>query len=316
MKRSSASGLILAILGICGQIDSAAALLSIPVGYVRAAHAQHLPADQAYLAALSRSGVKLDNGCLQPWPWTLSIGSVTTHYLTRAEAHGALVAALGQGISDIKVGLMQVDAISADQRSLNDLLEPATNLMLGLANLQPVADASIKYLKQRYQRYGLAGFCQREARLSSAKYKAKTSKNRLRHKHIAYLVRHLAGQFQVDPALVMAVINQESGFNAAALSNKKAQGLMQLMPQTALRFGVRDPFDPEDNIRGGVAYLHWLLRHFEGNVALTLAGYNAGENAVDRYQGIPPYPETRHYVRSIMANYPNAQHPVPPPTRS
>jgi soluble lytic murein transglycosylase-like protein len=88
------------------------------------------------------------------------------------------------------------------------------------------------------------------------------------------------------------------------------------MPQTALRFGVRHPFEAKDNIRGGIAYLHWLLRHFNGNVALVLAGYNAGEQAVERYQGIPPYVETQHYVRAIMANYPSSHHPIPPPVSS
>jgi Transglycosylase SLT domain len=314
MKRAPYYHLLLVLLGFSGQIDGAAAVVSVPVGYVRAANDRHLTPEYVYLAALSRSGVRLDNGCLQPWPWTLTVGPVTTHYLTRAEAHAALVAALAQDAGDIKVGLMQVAALSAGRHRLNELLEPATNLMLGLVNLNPGADSALQALRQRYRRHGLAGFCQRGARAAPVRFK--TSKNRLAHGHIAGLVRHLAGQFQVDPALVMAVIHQESGFNAAALSNKKAQGLMQLMPQTALRFGVRHPFDPEDNIRGGIAYLHWLLRHFGGNVALVLAGYNAGENAVDRYRGIPPFPETRHYVRCIMANYPNAQHPIPPPVSS
>jgi soluble lytic murein transglycosylase-like protein len=313
MKRAPYHPLLLVLLGICGQIDSAAANLAVPVGYVRAANAHHITPEYAYLAALSRSGVKLDNGCLQPWPWTLTVGAVTTHYPTRAEAHRALLASLSQDNATVKVGLMQVDAQNADPRRLNDLLEPAANLLLGLG-LQSSTDTAVRALRQRYRRFGLAGFCQPRGKFAPVRFKAST--NRLRHRQIADLVRQLAGQFQVDPALVMAVIHQESGFNTAALSAKKAQGLMQLMPQTALRFGVRHPFDPEDNIRGGIAYLHWLLRHFGGNVALVLAGYNAGENAVDRYRGIPPYPETRHYVRCIMANYPNAQHPIPPPVSS
>jgi Transglycosylase SLT domain len=313
MKLTTTSCLILVFLALSGHIDRAAALANLPVGYVRAAYAQNLTPEYAYLTALSRSGVRLDNGCLQPWPWTLTVGAVTRHYPTRAGAHAALIAALNWGNSDIQVGLMQINARNTGPRNLNDLLEPATNLLIGLANLNPGAETAIQPLRQRFQRQGLAGFCQPMAKLTAARYPAKARKKRFHQLQVAKWVRHLAGPFQVDPALVMAVIDQESGFNPAALSNKKAQGLMQLMPDTAQRFGVRQPFDPKDNIRGGIAYLHWLLRHFQGNVALTLAGYNAGEKAVDRYQGIPPYPETQHYVRRIMANYPKAQHPVPLP---
>jgi hypothetical protein len=113
------------------------------------------------------------------------------------------------------------------------------------------------------------------------------------------LVRFLAPDYGLDPTLVLAVIEVESNFNPKALSPKNAQGLMQLIPQTAARFGVRDAWDPEQNVRGGMAYLRWLLEHFDGDVRLALAAYNAGENAVQRYGGVPPYPETRTYLRRI-----------------
>ena len=113
------------------------------------------------------------------------------------------------------------------------------------------------------------------------------------------LVRTLAPEFRLDPALVLAVIRVESNFDASAHSPKNAQGLMQLIPETAERFGVRDVWDPVDNLRGGMAYLRWLLDHFRGDVKLALAGYNAGEGAVERHQGIPPYAETQEYVRRI-----------------
>jgi hypothetical protein len=103
----------------------------------------------------------------------------------------------------------------------------------------------------------------------------------------------------VSPDLIKAVIQVESEFDRLAVSSKGAQGLMQLMPFTARRFGVADPFDPRQNIFGGVQYLRLLLDMFNGNVALALAGYNAGENAVTRYGGIPPYRETRDYVDKI-----------------
>ncbi len=117
---------------------------------------------------------------------------------------------------------------------------------------------------------------------------------------VADLVRRLAPQYRLDPDLVLAVIEAESNFNPSALSPKNAQGLMQLIPATAERFGVSNPWDPEQNLRGGMAYLRWLLGYFEGDVRLALAGYNAGEGAVDRYGGVPPYAETRAYVSRII----------------
>jgi soluble lytic murein transglycosylase-like protein len=118
---------------------------------------------------------------------------------------------------------------------------------------------------------------------------------------VAELVRQLAPGYQLDPELVLALIEAESNFNPRALSPKNAQGLMQLIPATAERFGVQDAWDPEQNLRGGMAYLRWLLARFKGDVQLALAGYNAGEGAVERHGGIPPYAETRAYVTRIIA---------------
>ena len=117
--------------------------------------------------------------------------------------------------------------------------------------------------------------------------------------HVEALVRTLAPEFRLEPALVLAMVQVESNFNAEARSPKNAQGLMQLIPETAERFGVRDVWDPEQNLRGGMAYLRWLLDHFDGDLKLALAGYNAGEGAVQRHQGVPPFTETQDYVRRI-----------------
>ncbi|WP_315389120.1 lytic transglycosylase domain-containing protein [uncultured Stenotrophomonas sp.] len=108
-----------------------------------------------------------------------------------------------------------------------------------------------------------------------------------------------AREFGVEEAIVRAIIHAESAYNPTALSRAGAQGLMQLMPPTARRFGVTDSYDAAQNIRGGVQYLSWLLKRFNGNLTLAAAGYNAGEGAVDRHGGVPPYSETQYYVKRV-----------------
>ena len=112
-------------------------------------------------------------------------------------------------------------------------------------------------------------------------------------------VKAAAAEFGVEEAIIRAVMHAESAFNPNALSRVGAQGLMQLMPATADRFGVVNAFDPAQNIRGGVQYLAWLLKRFNGDLTLAAAGYNAGEGAVDRHKGVPPYNETRRYVERV-----------------
>jgi membrane-bound lytic murein transglycosylase MltF len=118
-----------------------------------------------------------------------------------------------------------------------------------------------------------------------------------------YLIQKAAQKHAIDPALIQAVIKQESAYNRFAVSNAGAQGLMQLMPATAKRFKVKNAFIPAQNINAGSQYLAWLLKRFNGNVRFALAGYNAGEGKVDRYKGIPPYRETRRYVKKVMRYY-------------
>jgi len=118
---------------------------------------------------------------------------------------------------------------------------------------------------------------------------------------IVRFVNLVAPEFKLSPDLVLAVMAAESNFDPLAVSPKNAQGLMQLMPDTAARFRVRPLTDPVQNIRGGMAYLRWLLAYFEGDLPLVLAAYNAGERAVERYRGVPPYLETRLYVGGIIA---------------
>ena len=117
------------------------------------------------------------------------------------------------------------------------------------------------------------------------------------------LVQAIAPNYGLDTSFVSAVIAAESGFNSNAVSPKSAMGLMQLRPETAERFGVQHPFDPAENIRGGVTYLKFLLERFRGDVHLALAAYNAGEAAVAAYGGIPPFPETQEYVARVESIY-------------
>jgi soluble lytic murein transglycosylase-like protein len=120
----------------------------------------------------------------------------------------------------------------------------------------------------------------------------------------------------VDPRFIHAVIWQESKYDTHARSHAGAQGLMQLIPATAKRFGCDNPEDPEKNVTAGTKYLGWLLKRFSGNVELALAGYNAGEGAVDKYDGVPPYNETQNYVKIISKRYGKTYHPVLPPAQA
>ena len=112
-------------------------------------------------------------------------------------------------------------------------------------------------------------------------------------------IKSAAKQYGVEEAVVRAIIHAESAFRANVRSNKGAQGLMQLIPATATRFGVADPYDPAQNISGGVQYLAWLMKRYSSNLTLVAAAYNAGEGAVDRNGGVPPYAETRRYVDRV-----------------
>lgn len=117
------------------------------------------------------------------------------------------------------------------------------------------------------------------------------------------LIQKVSDTVTLDPALIKSVMHAESAFNPQALSKKGARGLMQLMPGTARRYGVTEILDPQQNILAGSRYLRDLLRQFDGDMRLALAGYNAGENAVAKYGGIPPYTETENYVRKVLELY-------------
>jgi soluble lytic murein transglycosylase-like protein len=130
------------------------------------------------------------------------------------------------------------------------------------------------------------------------------------NKELDRLIYDVGQRQGVDPRFIHAVIWQESKYKNQARSHAGAQGLMQLIPATAERFGCENVYDPAANVEAGTKYLIWLLKRFDGNVELALAGYNAGEGAVDKYNGIPPYNETRNYVKIISQRYGKTFHPV------
>lgn len=132
---------------------------------------------------------------------------------------------------------------------------------------------------------------------------AKGSSVSLDRSELRQIINQVSLEYGVDPKLVDALVRVESSYDPRAVSRKGAMGLMQLMPDTADRLDVEDPFDPEDNVRGGVKEFSRLVDRYAGNLQLALAAYNAGEGAVARYRGVPPYDETRNYVSRILTLY-------------
>ncbi|NOT85998.1 MAG: transglycosylase SLT domain-containing protein [Methylococcaceae bacterium] len=118
------------------------------------------------------------------------------------------------------------------------------------------------------------------------------------------MIKSIAQWHDVDPLLALSIVSVESNFQTHAQSNAHAMGLMQLIPATAERFNVKDAFDASQNVKGGVRYLRWLLNRYHGKIELVAAAYNAGEGAVDKYKGVPPYKETRDYVKRVLQHYP------------
>lgn len=155
----------------------------------------------------------------------------------------------------------------------------------GAAGISGLRTIQYSYMETCYACSAKPGVSFATVRLNTAAYEAE--------------IAAAAREHGVDEAIVRAIIHAESAFNPNALSRVGAQGLMQLMPATARRFGVSDAFNASQNISGGVKYLAWLLKRFNGNLTLVAAGYNAGEGAVDKYKGVPPYSETQRYVQRV-----------------
>ena len=211
----------------------------------------------------------------------------------------------GRGVARDDAQAAYLFQLAADQGD-----EPARRM---LASVGPVArkpacvaeiEASLA-AEQRARAQLAAEAADREA--LESRYKALI--DNAQRRQIYAIVQRLAPEYGIHPALAVALIRAESNFDPLAVSEKNAQGLMQLIPETAARFRVKKPFDPEQNIRGGMAYLRWLLAYFQGDVDLAVAAYNAGEGAVNRFGGVPPFPETRDYLKRIREVFHLPRHP-------
>ncbi|WP_201504144.1 lytic transglycosylase domain-containing protein [Psychrobacter aestuarii] len=175
-----------------------------------------------------------------------------------------------------------------------------------LTNVSPKGTNFGKYTKQvkvTYYKNNASNNNDYSSNYGSNSYSnATASSSRSRDAYDSY-IRASAARHGVDPALMKAMMHTESAFNPNARSPVGAQGLMQLMPATARRFSVSNPWNPAENIEGSAKYIAWLMRRFNGNVEHAVAGYNAGEGNVDKYGGIPPFKETRNYVKNVMSRY-------------
>jgi len=260
---------------------AAASRQEIPKGYRQVALEHGLSADVLYATALTASGRPLHGQRLRPWPWTLTVAGRRHYYSTRAAAHRALVAYVTRGQRRVAVGLTGLPWYRYRVAFPNPwtALDPYTNLRIAARQLAPHLGA-----RPLPEAPGVPVA-------------------------VDELISELAPRFSLDPKLVHTVVAAESNFNPRAESPKGAQGLMQLMPATASRFGVHDVWDPEENLTGGMRYLAWLLAYYRGDLTRVLAAYNAGEAAVDRYHGVPPYAETRAYVARILGRYGRPTHP-------
>ena len=188
-----------------------------------------------------------------------------------------------------------VTTVNADELSLENRLKEF-NQPTVIASVSKEASSKPAVVKTAVKKKTV-----KSSRLKRACYQSSASAIRKTAQSFQPYISANSRRYSVDEALIISVITAESCFRQTARSHKGAQGLMQLMPPTADRFGVTDAFDPRDNIKGGTAYLDWLLTEFDNGVIFALAGYNAGEGAVRNNNGVPPYAETRAYVPKVLA---------------
>lgn len=181
-------------------------------------------------------------------------------------------------------------------------LLPSLLLLMLLGTCLPAQAHLIRY-RSNDGRWYYSNLSASSRRSQPATRRATAAPPQPRRVRVLRLIDEVARRHGIEPQLVQAIVKVESDFDPHAVSRAGAQGLMQLMPATAQRYRVADPFNPRANLMGGIRYLKDLFRRFPGDLRRVLAAYHAGEGAVQRYGGIPPYPSTRHYVKRVIAIY-------------
>ncbi|WP_028452077.1 lytic transglycosylase domain-containing protein [Chitinilyticum aquatile] len=264
-------------------------------------------ADEPQEAALA-AATRLENS--DPWQAAVRYCQLARQGVTEAQYRLGMLYAFGGGVdADRKVAATLFSAAAMQgHREAQNMLD--TVAIAGETLPDCVTTGA---LPPRSKAYAVAGSPELDAILAGL------PKNK---RWVAGMVERMAGWYNVDPRLALSIATVESRFDPQVVSPANAMGVMQLIPETAERFNVKDAFNASQNIRGGVRYLRFLLDRFEGDVALVAAGYNAGEKAVERYRGVPPYKETQQYVKKVLHLYRSPMHrpdlhrwPGPPRSR-
>ena len=225
-----------------------------------------------------------------PWAAAVQYCIASRNGITEAQFRLGMLYAFGLGVPEDREAAATLFSVAAEQGHL-EAQKMLETIRIGANKLPACVTANVDPVRAPFA--------------PPPNWNATLSANQ---KVVANIITKIAAWHGVDPNFALSIAKVESGLNPGALSPKSAMGVMQLIPETAARFNVRDAFNASQNIKGGVRYLRWLLDRYQGNVALVAASYNAGEGKVDRYKGIPPYPETQQYVKRVQRLYPFAVH--------
>ncbi|QZA80476.1 transglycosylase SLT domain-containing protein [Deefgea piscis] len=222
-----------------------------------------------------------------PWAAAVTYCYAARLGITEAQYRLAMLYAFGIGVPEDRVAAASLLSIAAEQ---------------GHQEAQKMLE-TIRITGHRLPRCVEA-----DVEPEMSKHTVISSKMNANQQVVANIISKIATWHGVDPSFALTIAKVESGLNSSAVSPKSAMGVMQLIPETAARFNVKDVFNTSQNVKGGVRYLRWLLDRYQGNIALVAASYNAGEGKVDHYRGIPPYPETQQYVKKVLQLYPFSVH--------